>query len=173
MIEPYMKYFILLFILLFIPVTPSVVSASEYDRVTQLKRLFTTEYERDQLNRLRDSGKYIKKSANASKTSNISIREPVKVKMQGIVKRKNRKPVIFVNDSNTLRSSSINNEFTVSESRIKANKVPVRINQQSLKLKPGQQWNESSRKTQDNYQIKEANQKPDGLTRSPLSKIIN
>lgn len=166
MIDAHMK-FIILFFIIFIP---SVLSASEFDSVTQLKKLFTTEYERDELDRLRNSGKYNKKSAN---TSSISFREPVKIKMQGIVQRKNKKPVVFINDSNTLHSSNINNEIIVSETRIKANKVPVRINQQSLKLKPGQQWNESSRKTQDNYQIKESIQKPDGLTQKPFSGIIN
>lgn len=165
-----MKHNILLFILLFIPVTPSVLSAAEYDRVTQLKRLFTTEYERDELNRLRNSGKYNKQSTT---TSAISFREPVNIKMQGIVHRKNKKPVVFINDNNTLDSATINNEIIVSETRIKANKVPVRINQQSLKLKPGQQWNETSRKTQDNYQIKDTIQKPNGLTQGSLSPIIN
>ena len=165
MTEVFMKFIILVLVISI----PSVSSASEYDSITHLKRLLTTEYERDELNRLRDSGKFNKSTAT---TSNVSFREPVKIKMQGIVHRKNTKPIVFVNDSNTLNSSHINNEIIVSDTRIKANKVPVRINQQSLKLKPGQQWSESSRKTQDNYQIKESNQMPDGLPQDKFSKII-
>ena len=134
--------------------------SSELDSVDKLRNFFTTPHERNQLDQMRAAGKY---SGQKSAASISVIREPLTVKMKGVVIRENNKPVIFVNDGNTLKSSQIN-EVNVHDSTAPPDdlKVPVKVNQQRLMLKPGEQWSETDNKVQENYQIKPSKAEPDG-----------
>jgi len=146
--------------------------ASNYASSQQLGTFFTSPGVRHQLNQQRDSGKY---DLNSDKKSFGILHEPLKIKMQGVVIRDNKNPVVFVNDSNTLKSTSVNSQIKVKTTKVKSETVtvPVKVSGHSIKLKPGQQWNESDRKTRDNYQIKVAKDKPDGIATDIISKIID
>ena len=145
--------------------------ASNYPPLDQLQTFLTSPDVRYQLNQQRDSGKY---ELNSDKNVTNFLTKPIEVKMQGVVLREKHKPVIFVNDSNTLKSSSVNQKINVKAENIKSNSVivPIKVNTQSIKLKPGQQWNETDRKTRDIYQIKPSKDKPDGIATEIISKII-
>lgn len=146
--------------------------ASNYASSKQLQTFFTSPGIRFQLNQQRNSGKYDLKSDKQSVSFSL---KPLQIKMQGIVLRDKHKPVIFVNDSNTLKSQTVDEQITIKTNRMKVDSVivPVKVNSESIKLKPGQQWNESDRKTRDNYQIKPAKAKPDGIATEIISKIID
>ena len=154
----------LIILLLLLPLTSYAETSSK-----NLRTFFTSKPMRMQLDDLRSTGKYTKDPGGLS----ISI-EPVKVKMQGIVIREGKTPVVFVNDENTLKTHHLSNDVTIRDHKIKkqAYKIPIRVNQQGATLKPGQQWDESSRKVEDTYQIKQAKDKPDGVAEKLHSAII-
>jgi hypothetical protein len=126
------------------------------DSQKSLHTLFTTPLTRKQLDKQRSNGKYNITSQTTNSTSVTS--KPVIVKMQGVVIRKNKKPVVFVNDSNTLKSSKVNSKLIVNTRKLTKStyNVPVRVNQNTFKLKPGQQWNEADNKVVDQYKISPA-----------------
>jgi len=144
-------------------------SHAEIAPVDNLRTFFTAKQTRTQLDELRSSGKYSKNSGSAP-----ILREPAKVKMQGVVIRDGKTPVVFVNDENTLKTHHLSNDVTVRDHKIKKQdyKIPVRVNQQGVTLKPGQQWDESSRKVEDSYRIKQSKDKPDGVADLVKSAII-
>ena len=124
----------------------------------ELRTLFTTSSTRHKLDTLREQGKF--KNANGQSSAPI-FREPLIVKMQGVVIRKGKKPVIFANDNNTLTSQKVTDDIRINPKRLKKKsyKISVSVNQQYIKLKPGQQWDESKRQVQDTYQIKASKNK--------------
>jgi len=131
---------------------PSLCIAETTD-VNQLSTFFTSPPTRSQLNSMRASGKYDDENTN----SRVSIsREPVTVTMQGIVIRKNKTPVVFVNNENTLKTHHLSNDVTVRDHVIKKQnyKIPIRVNQQGVTLKPGQQWDQINRKVEDTFRTK-------------------
>ena len=158
----------------------SSATADILDTQSNLRSLFTTSQIRDQLDTLRNQGKFNKRTS--SKTA--ILREPLTVKMQGIVIRENKKPVVFVNDGNTIKSSKVNNEIIINTKTVgkAAYKVPVRVNQRRVKLKPGQQWSETDRQVQESYRIKpakamtsendEIKDKADNITIKNLEKAL-
>jgi len=153
------------YILLIFP----LLSYAEISSVDNLRTFFTSKQERAQLDQLRSAGKYTNGSSGTS-----MLQEPVKVKMQGVVIRKGKTPVVFVNDENTLKTHHLSNDVTVRDHKIKKQgyKIPVRVNQQGVTLKPGQQWDESSRKVEDTYRIKQSKDKPEGVAELHKSAII-
>mgnify|MGYP000182555188 CR=1 FL=1 len=157
-------YKIIILLLLF-PLT----AHTEISPLNNLRTFFTSKQERIQLDKMRSSGKYSTKSGGVS-----ILREPLKVKMQGIVLRDGKKPVVFVNDENTLKTNQLSNDLTVRDYKInkQAYKIPVSINQQGVTLKPGQQWDESSRKVEDTYRIKESNHTT-GASENIINKAQN
>ncbi|RDH82644.1 MAG: hypothetical protein DIZ80_10205 [endosymbiont of Galathealinum brachiosum] len=167
----------ILYLILF---TSGSVTAEPLDAQSSLRTLFTSSQVRDELDSQRDQGKFKLQQS----TSTVIFREPVTVKMQGIVLRENKKPVVFVNDGNTIKSRKVDNEIIVSTKKVskKAYKVPVRVNQRNVKLKPGQQWNETDRQVEENYRIKPAKEKTsendettdkaDNLTVKALENIL-
>jgi hypothetical protein len=142
---------------------------AEISSLDNLRTFFTPKQVRTQLDELRASGKY---SGNPSSTS--LLREPVKVKMQGVVIRNGKTPVVFVNDENTLKTHHLSNDLTVRDHKVKKQgyKIPVRVNQQGVTLKPGQQWDESSRKVEDSYRIKQSNHATNA-SENPIIKAQN
>jgi len=145
-----MKYIILFYLM---TIFNSSSATSLLDRKNSLYTLFTTPSVRKQLDTQRSKGKF--NNISQVITSPSTALKPVIVKMQGVVIRKNKKPVIFVNDSNTLKSSKVNNQLIINTRKLTKStyKVPVRVNQNTFKLKPGQQWNESDNSVTDQYKI--------------------
>jgi len=117
-----------------------------------LRALFTSSSERNQLNKLRKQGKFDDKTL-----TKLTVRKPITVNMQGVVIRKNHSPIIFINNSNNLKSNYINSGIVVKPRASTNNNyiVPISVNQQIIKLKPGQQWRESDKIIKDSYHIKE------------------
>jgi len=128
-------------------------AAENLDSQTSLRTLFTTNHVRSQLDQLRNQGKFDKIK---NESSTVILRDPAIVKMQGLVIRQNAEPVVFVNDANTLKSPQVNGEVYVNTAKVKKHEyqVPARVYGQNIKLKPGQQWNESKQQVQENFQIK-------------------
>ncbi|MCW9047271.1 MAG: hypothetical protein OQK46_04260 [Gammaproteobacteria bacterium] len=146
-----MKYILFLTALLSIVSNASV--AGKLDTQASLRTLFTTNQERSQLDHLRQQGKFDKIK---NESSTVIFREPAVVKMQGVVIRKDKDPVVFVNNENTLKSPQVNDKVYVNTARVKKQEyqVPARIYGQNIKLKPGQQWSEKTQLVEENYQIK-------------------
>lgn len=144
--------------------------AAEYDSSSRLNTLFTTPQQRTQLDNLRDSGRYMGNPAAGITTAQT----PVTVKMQGVLIHGKRTAIAFVNDQNTLRSVSLENNIRVDVKKIKAADytVPVQVNNIPLKLRPGEQWNESKRQIKDSFQIKSNKAETSGLNNQNQSEII-
>jgi len=155
---------------LLIMIPGSSISES-LDSQEALRTLFTSSHTRQQLDKLREQGKFDK---NQQAPSASIFHQPISVKMQGVVIRSDKKPVVFVNDGNTLKSTRINDEIIINTKKLtnKNYKVPVRVNQQSIKLKPGQQWSESDPQVQDNFQIKPTEAKI-SVTDKLIDKVDN
>ncbi len=132
----------------------SQVQANEFESQANLKTLFTTPLERKQLDQMRDSGKFSKQQGADNPGSGVHL--PLTVDVRGVVIREVGKPVVWVNEGNTLKSEQIDG-VRVRTDYIKSEPVsiPVRVNQKTLKMKPGQQWQESDSKIKEKYQIKE------------------
>ena len=144
-----------LFLLItFILVSP-VVMANQNDKVGKLMTFFTTSSERNKLDQMRKAGKFDKDSAG--KGNGVSIlREPTKIEFKGLMIREKGQPVVWVNEGNTLKSSKINQQISVKTRSIKKDKlkVPIKISQKRINMKPGQQWTEVDNKVKDKYQTK-------------------
>lgn len=134
------------------------------DSQSQLRTLFTSSQQRQQLDAFRKQGMY---RSQPQSTASI-IKKPISVRMQGLVLRKHKKPVIFINDTNNLKSSRIDNQVSLPtyQSKINNLKIPVRIKQKNIKLKPGQQWQPSSNLILDKYQIESAKNKTSRIDNS-------
>ena len=135
---------------------PLLVWADNYDSQANLQFLFTTPAERMELDQLRNSGVY-KKIQSRSKIKDAPVsREPLKVVMRGIVYKDGDKPVVWVNEGNTVKSSRIDEVINVNTSKISegSTKVPVKIFNRTYKMKPGEVWTESDYQVKDMYQIK-------------------
>ena len=128
------------------------VSAKDYASIDELKTFFTSSSERSKLNEMRRSGKFGKQQSDSGISVSI---EPKKVKVRGVMIRENGDPVVWVNQGSTLNSQKIDNDIRVNTRRIKSTEsVPVKVNNRYLKMKPGQEWVESSNKIKDSYQTK-------------------
>lgn len=130
--------------------------AENKDKIEKLMTFFTTQTERNALNKRRDAGEYDKKTAGKGSGPAI-LREPVKVELKGVMIREKSGPVVWVNNGNTLKSNKIDHKISVNKQLIKKDqtKVLVRVNQKKLRMKPGQQWNELDNKVKDKYQTKQ------------------
>ncbi len=140
-----------------------------FDSAARLKTFFTTPSERHKLDQRRNSGQY-----NSNLSNNLSLRAPLKVEMQGVLIRGRRSAVAFVNDGNTLQSQKINDDIFANRKSINTSDFSVRLSarHKHLKLKPGQEWNEHSRKVQERYQIKAPEHKTEGLQAPSLRSIL-
>ena len=149
-LEAMMRLFTNSLLLFFIVTTD--VCADNYASIGKLKTFFTTPSERSKLDEMRHIGKFGKKQAD----SGISIPiEPKKVKVRGVMIRENGEPVVWVNEGSTLKSRKIDNDIRVNTQRIKpAARIPVKVNNRHLIMKPGQEWTESSNRIEDSYQTK-------------------
>lgn len=137
------------------------VTSTNSAELSGLQTFFTSKTERQQLDRLRDSGVF--KSQQNQAISEESA--PDILKMQGVVIREQGKPVFFVNDENTLYTHHLSNGVEVREHLFKPDSysVPLRAKGDRLKLRPGEQWRSSDRQVKDAYQINATSPAPDGV----------
>lgn len=165
-----MRFFSMLYwiLALFISVN---ATASEYDSVNRLQTLFTTPSERAQLDRLRHSGKY---SSGSTVSSGLNIRPPLTVTMQGVMIHGNKVPVAFINDQSTLKTNQLEDSIRVNAAKVSTDNpsVRVRVKNNPLKMKPGQQWREDKPQVREKFQIKPEKAKTSGLTQDIISTIL-
>jgi hypothetical protein len=137
------------------------VTAASSAELSGLQTFFTSKTERQQLDRLRDSGAF----KNQQNPATPEQPAPDILKMQGVVIREQGKPVFFVNDENTLHTHHLSNDVEVREHLFKSDNysVPLRVKGDKLKLRPGEQWRSSDRKVEDAYQINATSPAPDGV----------
>lgn len=134
---------------------PAATQAENFAAVGQLKSLFTTPSQRQQLDKLRDAGKFTGMVSEREESKPI-FREPLKVEMRGVLIKDGKPPVVWVNKGNTLQSKTIEEGVRVRPQSMDADskKVPVNIFDRSYRMKPGEVWTESDNRVQDGYQIK-------------------
>lgn len=134
---------------------PAIGQAEGFVAASQLKSLFTTPAQRQQLDKLRDAGKFAGIQTEQV-TSDPVFREPLKVEMRGVLIKNGEPPVVWVNSGNTLQSKTIEEGVRVRPQSMDADskKVPVNIYDRSYRMKPGEVWTETDNRVQDGYQIK-------------------
>jgi len=142
--------------------SPSLVYADQSPAQQNLRTLFTSSYERDQLDDLRRLGKY---KNLQQKTVITKAHKPITVKMQGVVIRDEQPPVIFINNSNSLKSNKIDNSITIKpKSKIREDyAVPIHVKSKHIKLKPGQYWHEQEKSVQDSYNMNSVSKADDNI----------
>jgi len=101
---------------------------AEYD-VDALGKLFTDKHQRLQIDAAR-SGRY----------SDSDLQEINKVNVKGYMKRSDGKSVVWVNNKNTMDSSTIGNVKVHSAVVGKNKKVSISVDGKTARLKPGETW---------------------------------
>lgn len=122
---------VLLFLCIFIP---SQVAAQQYSEQS-LKTLFTSQQERQDIERGRKGNNF---------SSDQGLVGPSSIQINGMVKRNNGKSVVWVNGKSTLDNSMIDGVKVYSKSIRTNNKIPVMIDGRKVYLKPGQTWSEET-----------------------------
>jgi len=101
---------------------------ADYD-VSRLKKLFTDKTQRAQID-----------AARSGVASGAEARQTRKIKVSGYVTRSDGKSVVWVNNQNTLQSSSLG-DLKVQQSSIGKNKkVTISVDGKTARLKPGETW---------------------------------
>jgi len=119
--------------------TCSSALSAEYS-ITDMQKLFTDKKQRAQIDALR-SGKNKKP---------VVRKQTKKIKVSGFVTRSDGKSVVWINNKNTLDSSTIGN-VKVNQATVGINnKVTVTVDGKRKRLKPGQTWYKQTGKTVDN-----------------------
>jgi hypothetical protein len=113
------------------------MSYADYD-ADKLEQLFTNKSQRAQIDATR-SGNY----------SGTEERKTQKIKVEGYVTRSNGKSVAWVNNKNTLESSSIGDVKVHHSSIGKNKKVTVSVEGKRARLRPGEVWHKESGKIVD------------------------
>lgn len=162
------KFILSLFLVLQIP----LINANQTqinDTDAQLKTLFTSPAERQQLDKQRRSGHYLSRQTGRTTVFNT----PQDVKLQGIILRGKKQPIVFINDKNNLNSNQLESHLSVRpDSTDHQLNVLVNANSKRVKLKPGQQWNESNQQVIEQFQIKPVKPKPEGMAKSLFPDIL-
>jgi hypothetical protein len=137
---------------LIFPVQSMAIKANN---VENLMTFFTTPNERNKLDAMRNKGQFDNKSTIKGSAVSI-IPEPTKIELKGVMTRENGKAVVWINNGNTLKSNRIDQQISVKTRSIKKGQlnISLKASQQRLRMKPGQQWNESDNKIIDKYQTK-------------------
>lgn len=112
---------------------------AEYD-ADALQKLFTDKRQRVQIDAAR-SGNY----------SGSQFEQVNKVKVNGYMTRSDGKSVVWVNNKNTLDSSSIGNVKVQRSSIGKSKKVVIHVDGKTAKLKPGETWLKETGKIVDSH----------------------
>ncbi|MBI3187163.1 MAG: hypothetical protein HYZ31_04715 [Gammaproteobacteria bacterium] len=114
--------------------------------------MFTTRFERAQLDAQRrrmSSGESIE-----STTSNSVSVAPVNVEMQGIMQREKGGNVAWINGQSTLNSNTIDENIRVNGQPKALSGANVSIGGQTIRLKPGQVWQQEDGKVVERYKTK-------------------
>ena len=147
------------------------VYAEQQPSVSNLQRLFTTQFERAQLDAKRRRGEQVSEN---NQQSQKAVLPPIEIEVKGVVKRENAPDVVWVNDKSTLKSKNIDDRIRVQTNRIsQKNLVPMQVDGKYIKLKPGQVWNEADRTIKDKYQTKQAKKQSEGMEQSTVSDENN
>jgi|GEM_PF-2883010 len=150
--------------MLFLFLVPAqFVKADTPANVTSLKRLFTTPFERAQLDAMRRRNSFTQQGQQPD--SNKPVLPPLTVEVKGVMLRKDGPNVIWVNDKNSMQGNKLGQDIKVSPRRIstKTLKVPVSARGDHIKLKPGQVWNQENRSIKDIYQTKKDKPQTSGV----------
>ncbi len=157
-------------ILYLLLLSTGLVQAADQPSINQLERLFTTPMERAQL----DAKRRRKDLGNEQQTETHPgvVVPPAQVELKGIMIREGAPNVAWVNDGNTLKGRRIDERIRVNPESIgQSEQVPVFVNGQKVRLKPGQVWNEFDREIQDTYEIKESSLAQKIREKSPPDQI--
>lgn len=158
----------LLLLVLSIVVVAQSAHAGEQPSVYQLQRLFTTPLERAQLDARRRRGVSPGEQEQPSSQTTAAL-PPLQVEVKGVMKRKNAPDVVWVNQGNTLNSRTIDDRVRVSNPVVtRSGKVPLRVNDRTVRLKPGQVWNEFEDTISDKYAMK-----PEALVTETAQKVLD
>jgi len=110
----------------------SCVVHAEYN-VENLKKLFTDKSQRVRIDAMRSGEDLDSEKPQARK-----------IKVSGYVTRSDGKSVVWINNKNTLNSSSIDDVKIHSRNIGKNKKVTISIDGKTTSLKPGQTWNKET-----------------------------
>ncbi|MDH5484758.1 MAG: hypothetical protein OEY43_05920 [Gammaproteobacteria bacterium] len=128
----------------------ATVQASDYPGVSGLGTLFTSPMERQQLDAMR-----LRVLAGGTKDDAAAQAKTSKITVKGLVMRNGSKPVVWVNDSNTMKHNRLGNVLVrIDGIKQQSTKIPVKISQKNIRIKPGQQWDEGSNRVEDIYLTK-------------------
>lgn len=117
----------------------SPVLHAEYD-ISDLGKLFTDKSQRTQIDATR-----------SGKSSKDEAKQVDKVKVSGYMKRSDGKNVVWVNGESTIEESKVDNVKVYPQNINDSNKkVPVKVDDQKIYLKPGESWSKSTGKVSDN-----------------------
>jgi hypothetical protein len=110
----------------------------------ELNRLFTDRESRARMDAARKGDPVIEKSGEEGSYRNVRV--------DGVVIRENGDNVIWLNGESNKNSDKINGVHIRSRQIDRNNyRVPVRLEDKTVRLKPGQVWNNESGKVSDNY----------------------
>ena len=141
-----------LFLFLFFIILTTQADTSPQPALRDLDRMFTTRYERAQLDAMRhriSNGEAI--DAPATNTANAP---PAQVEMQGIMQRENGSSVTWVNGQSTIKSNNIDDHIRVSGQPQALHGANITIDGQTVRLKPGQVWQPDTRTVVESYRTK-------------------
>ena len=133
---------------------PVLADTTPQSDIRNLDRMFTTRFERAQLDAQRrrmSSGEVIDASANTG-----IVPEPVNVEMQGIMQREKGSTVTWINGQSTLNSNTIDANIRVQGQPKALSGANVAIGGQTVRLKPGQVWQPEDNKVVERYKTKVA-----------------
>jgi hypothetical protein len=117
----------------------SAVVYADYD-ASSLNKLFTDKSQRAQID-----------AARSGKNSGAEVQQTTEVKVSGYVTRSDGKGVVWVNNSNTLDSTKVD-DVSVQQSTIGNNKkVTVSVDGVTTRLKPGETWSKETGKIKEGY----------------------
>lgn len=118
--------------------------ASAADGVKDLNRLFTDPESRTRMDAAR-KGDPVFENIEAEQTTN-------KIRVDGVVIRENGDNVVWVNGESSLNSSNAGGAHVRTRQVDRRDyRVPVRVDDKTVRLKPGQVWTGESGKVKDDY----------------------
>lgn len=115
------------------------VYGADYD-ADNLNKLFTDKNQRAQID-----------ASRSGKTATAGTKKNSKVNVSGYVTRSDGKSVVWLNNKNTLKSSTVAGARVHQSSIGKNKKVTVTVGNKTTRLKPGETWSASTGKVKDNY----------------------
>jgi len=110
------------------------VTAQDYSEQS-LRTLFTSQQQRQDIDGDRKG---------QSLPEGKALNAPSSVQVNGIVKRKNGKNVVWVNGKNTMSNTTVDGVKVYSNSINAQNKVPIMIDGRRVYVKPGETWSEET-----------------------------